>query len=226
MSNTQSFVTVRSQAISLESQAESLLSRYSSFAQTTSSEATGKEKNLDKLLEENLTKRQDVIESLTHICDENPNISASKLSQVQRHKEVLQENWKNFRNIRSSIQQERNRLNLLFSVKNDIAQQQEDLEGAANLDSNEDEYFQNETRRVDQSHNIIDRLISQAWETRDQFGAQSGVLRSANNRVLQTVQRIPGINQLIGKIGTRRRKNAIILAIVIVICVLILFFTW
>lgn len=226
MSNPQSFVTVRSQAISLESQAESLLSRYSSFAQTTSSEATGKEKNLDKLLEENISKRREVIESLTHICDENPNISASKLSQVQRHKEVLQEHWKNFRNIRSSIQQERNRLNLLFSVKNDIAQQQDDLEAGANLGNNEDEYFQNETRRVDQSHNIIDRLLTQAWETRDQFGAQSSVLQSANNRISATLQRIPGINQLIGKIGTRRRKNAIILATVIVICMLLLFFTW
>lgn len=226
MSNSQSFVTVRSQVISLESQTESLLSRYSSFAQTTSSTATGKEKNLDKLLEENLSKRQDVIETLTQICDENPNISASKLSQVQRHKEVLQEHWKNFRNIRSSIQQERNRLNLLLSVKNDIAQQQEDLESGANLGSNEDEYFQNETRRVDQSHNIIDRLITQAWETRDQFSMQSGILRSANNKVLQTLQRVPGINQVITKIGARRRKNAIILATVIVICVLILFFTW
>lgn len=226
MSNSQSFVTVRSQVISLESQSESLLSRYSSFAQTTSSEATGKEKSLEKSLEENLSKRQDVLESLTHICDENPNISASKLSQVQRHKEVLQEQWNSFRNIRSSIQQERNRLNLLFNVKNDIAQQQEDREGAANLGNNEDEYFQNETRRVDQSHNIIDRLVTQAWETRDQFSGQSGILRSANNRVMQTLQRVPGINQLITKIGARRRKNAIILATVIVLCVLILFYTW
>ncbi|QLQ77927.1 hypothetical protein HG537_0A01740 [Torulaspora globosa] len=226
MSNSQSFVTVRSQIISLESQTDSLLSRYSSFAQATSSEPSGKEKNLDKLLEENLAKSQDVLETLTHICDENPNISASKLSQVQRHKEVLQEHWKNFRNIRSSIQQERNRLNLLFNVKNDIAQQQENLEAAADPGSNEDEYFQNETRRVDQSHNILDRLITQAWETRDQFSAQSGMLQNANNKVLQTLQRVPGINQLINKIGVRRRKNAIILATVIVVCVLILFFTW
>lgn len=226
MSNSQSFVTVRSQVISLESQTDSLLSRYSTFAQTTSSEPTGKEKNLDKLLEENLTKRQDVLETLAHICDTNPNISASKLSQVQRHKEALQEHWRNFRNIRSSIQQERNKLNLLFNVKNDIAQQQEALEAAANPGGNEDEYFQNETRRVDQSHNILDRLITQAWETRDQFSAQSGVLRSANNKVLQTLQRVPGINQVINKIGVRRRKNAIILATVIVVCVLILFFTW
>lgn len=225
MSTAQSFVTVRSQAISLETQAESLLSRYSTFAQTTSSEQTGQEKKLDSKLETALQKRQDVIEALTKICDENPNISASKLSQLQRHKETLQEHWKSFRNIRSSIQQERNRLNLLFSVKNDIAQQQQSM-ADTDVVGNEDDYYHNESRRVDQSHNIVDRLISQAWETRDEFGSQSNILQTANNRVLTTLQRIPGINQVIKKIGTRRRKNAIILSSVIVICVLILFFTW
>lgn len=226
MSSPQSFVTVRSQAISLETQAESLLSRYSTFAQTTSSEQTGQEKKLDKHLEDALIKRQDVIESLSKICDDNPNISASKLSQLQRHKEVLQEHWKSFRNIRSSIQQERNRLNLLFSVKNDIAQEQQQQTAGGGLGNNEDEYFHNEARRVDKSHNVVDSLISQAWETRDEFNSQSSVLQSTNNRILQTLQRVPGINQVIAKIGTRRRKNAVILASVIVICLLILFFTW
>ncbi|QLG75051.1 hypothetical protein HG535_0H03780 [Zygotorulaspora mrakii] len=225
MSTAQSFVTIRSQAISLETQAESLLSRYSSFAQTTSSEQTGEERKLDKQLEDALFRRQEVIEALSKVCNENPNISASKLSQLQRHKEILQEHWKSFRNIRSSIQQERNRLNLLFNVKNDIAQQQESATDN-DLVGNEDDYYHNESRRVDQSHSIVDRLISQAWETRDEFSSQGSILQNANNRVSATLQRIPGINQVIKKIGTRRRKNAIILATVIVICVLILFFTW
>lgn len=225
MSTAQSFVTIRSQAISLETQAESLLSRYSSFAQTTSSEQTGEERKLDKQLEDALFRRQEVIEALSKVCNENPNISASKLSQLQRHKEILQEHWKSFRNIRSSIQQERNRLNLLFNVKNDVAQQQESATDN-DLVGNEDDYYHNESRRVDQSHSIVDRLISQAWETRDEFSSQGSILQNANNRVSATLQRIPGINQVIKKIGTRRRKNAIILATVIVICVLILFFTW
>lgn len=223
----QSFVTVRSQAISLESQLESLLSRYSTFAQTTSSEQSAQEKKLDTQLEEGLNQRQEVVESLGRICDENPNISASKLSQLQRHREVLKEHWQNFRNIRSSIQQERNRLNLLFSVKSDIAQQGQRQPGAeATAFDDDEEYYQNESRRVDQSHNVMDRLISQAWEARDQFSSQSHMLHNSGNRVLQTLQRVPGINQLVTRIGTRRRKNALVMATVIVICVLLLFFSW
>lgn len=216
-----SFVTVRGQAISLETQTESLLSRYSSFAQTTSSEQSGKEKKLDTQIENTLVKRQEIIDNLNDICSQNPSISASKLSQLQRHKEVLQEHRKNFQNIRSSIQQERNRLNLLFSVKNDIAQHNSNT--ALN---DEDEYMQNEARRIDQSHNVVDRLISQAWETRDHFTSQNTVLSNVNNKTLQVLQRIPGLNNLLGKINTRRKKNAVILSSVMTLCILFLYFTW
>ncbi|CAB4252995.1 similar to Saccharomyces cerevisiae YHL031C GOS1 v-SNARE protein involved in Golgi transport, homolog of the mammalian protein GOS-28/GS28 [Maudiozyma barnettii] len=219
--NSSSFVTVRGQAISLETQTDSLLSRYSTFAQTTSSEQSGKEKKLDTQIESTLKKRQDIIDSLNDICNENPSISASKLSQLQRHKEILQEHWKSFQNIRSSIQQERNRLNLLFSVKNDIAQHNSNT----NI-NDEEEYIQDESRRIDQSHNVVDRLISQAWETRDHFTSQNNVLNNVNNKTLQVLQRIPGLNHLLGKINTRRKKNAAILASVMTICILLLFFTW
>ena len=162
------------------------------------------------------------MDSLNGIIESNPNISSSKLSQLQRHKEVLQDHWKNFRNIRSSIQQERNRLNLLFSVKNDIAQHSNN--NLTNEDENE--YIQNESRRIDQSHNMMDRLIMQAVETRESFMNQSHLLHNANNRILQTLQRVPGLNQVISKINTRRKKNAVILATVTTLCILFLFFTW
>ncbi|KAL3231734.1 Golgi SNAP receptor complex member 1 [Nakaseomyces bracarensis] len=224
MTKQASFVTVRGKAISLESKTEGLLAKYSSYAQATSSDITSQEKKLDEQIEKILFQRQEINEELNKISEETPNISASKLSQLQRHREILQEHWTNFRSIRSTIQQERNRLNLLFSVKNDIAQEQQPQDNG--MLNDEDQYIQNESRRIDQSHNILDRLIVQAWETRENFNAQSSTLNSAGNKALQTLQRIPGVNTLIGKIGTRRRKNAIILASVTTICILLLFFTW
>lgn len=214
MSN--SFVTVRSQAISLESQTDSLLTRYSSFAQTTSSEPLAQETQLQEKLETILNKRQDIVETLQKIADNDSDISTTKLSQLQRHRETLQENWQTFRNIRSSIQQERNRLNLLFSVKKDL--QQDTIE-------NRDEYIQDEYRRVENSHSVVDSLIDQAYETRDQFISQRRVLHKSGDRILQTLQHIPLINNVIAKINTRRKKNAVILASLISICILVLFFT-
>ncbi|KAK5782500.1 hypothetical protein RI543_000054 [Arxiozyma heterogenica] len=180
MSTAASFVTVRGQAISLETQTESLLSKYSTYAQTTSSEPGLQEKKIDNQIETILQRRQEIIDSLNKIANDN-NLSATKLTQLQRHKEVLNVHWRNFQNIRSSIQQERNRLNLLFSVKNDIAQDNS-ISSTTNDIGDADEYIQNESRRIDQSHNILDKLITQAWETREQFSSQSLMLHNANNR--------------------------------------------
>ena len=47
MSTAASFVTVRGQAISLETQTEALLSKYSTYAQTTSSEQNLQERKID-----------------------------------------------------------------------------------------------------------------------------------------------------------------------------------
>lgn len=51
-----SFASVRSQAVSLETQASGLLSKYSSYALSTSSEATGEETKLEKKIEQTLHK--------------------------------------------------------------------------------------------------------------------------------------------------------------------------
>lgn len=211
-----SFVTVRSKAISLESQTDSLLTKYSSFAQTTSSEPSGQETQLQEKLEKILNQRQETVESLQRIADSESNISTSKLSQLQRHRETLQDNWQTFRDIRSSIQQERNRLNLLFSVKKDLQN------GASH---NQNEYIQDEARRVENSHTVVDSLIDQAYETREQFMSQRVFLQRSSDRILQTLQHIPLINNVISKINTRRKKNAVILASLISICILVLFFT-
>ncbi|QEU63091.1 Gos1 [Kluyveromyces lactis] len=211
-----SFVTVRSKAISLESQTDSLLTKYSSFAQTTSSEPSGQETQLQEKLEKILNQRQETVESLQRIADSESNISTSKLSQLQRHRETLQDNWQTFRDIRSSIQQERNRLNLLFSVKKDLQN------GASD---NQNEYIQDEARRVENSHTVVDSLIDQAYETREQFMSQRVFLQRSSDRILQTLQHIPLINNVISKINTRRKKNAVILASLISICILVLFFT-
>lgn len=222
-----SFVTVRSKLISLETRTTSLLTKYSTFSQATSSQASGEETSLSSKIEKALQERQGLVETLQNICnDTNNNISASKLSQLQRHKEILGEHSKSFRNLRSGIQQERNRLNLLFSAKTDIenlsAKNRNNTEEEA---YNQEDYIQDESRRIDESHNTIDRLISQAWETRDSFRFQSSMLNNANNTMFQALNRIPVVNKLLGKIGTRRRKNALVLASVLTCCILFLFFT-
>lgn len=215
-----SFVTVRGRVIALESQTDAMLSQYSAYAQTANSEADSKEKVFVSNIEKALIDSKDFIEQLQRICDDSVNVSSSKLSQLQRHREILQQHEKTFHDIRSLIQQERSKKNLLFNVKRTLEENDTRCSGLCD----EDEYINDESRRIENSHGVMDRLISHAFETRDGIVLQRMTLQHANDRMSQALQKIPGINHIISKINTRRKKNAFILSSLITVCIFFFFF--
>ncbi len=157
---------------------------------------------------------------MTRITESDSSISTVKLQQLSRHKEILQENWKNFGQIRSSILQERNKLNLLFNVKSDIEQHQK-----TNQIENELDYIQDESVRANRLNNFADTLISRAYETRENLLSSNSVINNASSRIGNSMSSIPGLNVVISKINTRRKRDALILSTLISACILILFFT-
>ncbi|ODQ60337.1 hypothetical protein WICANDRAFT_62900 [Wickerhamomyces anomalus NRRL Y-366-8] len=215
-----SFSSIRSQAVSLENQTSALLSRYSSFAVSSTSSPTAEETKLEKQIETILHKRDEILNNLTRITESDSSISTVKLQQLSRHKEILQENWKNFGQIRSSILQERNKLNLLFNVKSDIEQHQK-----TNQIENELDYIQDESVRANRLNNFADTLISRAYETRENLLSSNSVINNASSRIGNSMSSIPGLNVVISKINTRRKRDALILSTLISACILILFFT-
>lgn len=214
------FNSIRSQAFSLENKTNGLLSSYSGFAVSTSATPTAQETKLDQQIESTLHERDDILKNLTRIADSDSNISTVKLQQLSRHKEILQENWTNFAAIRSSILQERNKLNLLFNVKTDIDKHSKTME------QDEMDYIHEEQRRANNLNNIADDLINRAFETRESLLGQRSVLNTAGNRLMNTLSTVPGINVLLQKINTRRKRDAVILAGLISFCILVLFFTY
>ncbi|CCH44824.1 Golgi SNAP receptor complex member 1 [Wickerhamomyces ciferrii] len=204
-----SFTSIRSQAVSLENQTNTLLSKFSRFTVSSTSEPTADEVKLEKQIDE-----------ILHKVKSDSTISTVKLQQLSRHKELLQENWKNFATIKSSILQERNKLNLLFNVKNDI-----ENHNKQNQINNDLDYIQDESIRVNKMNNFTDSLISRAYETRESLLNSNNSLSGASSRITNTISTIPGINVIISKINTRRKRDALILSTLISICILILFFT-
>jgi len=164
--------------------------------------------------------RDEILNNLTRISESDSTISTVKLQQLSRHKEILQENWKVFAQIRSSIIQERNKLNLLFNVQSDIASHQKN-----NSIENELDYIQDESNRANKLNNFADTLISRAYETRESLLNSNSTLNSASNRITNSMSQIPGLNIIIAKINTRRKRDALILSLLISTCILILLFT-
>lgn len=81
-----------------------------------------------------------------------------------------------------------------------------------------------ERGHIDQSHTMMDGVLSQAYAINENFGLQRETLASINRRIVGAASKVPGVNALIGKIGSRRRRDAIILGAFIGFCFLMLLF--
>jgi Golgi SNAP receptor complex protein 1 len=216
-----SFAQLRSQIRALETKTENRLSDYSGFVQSISSSPTETEIVIVKDIEDGLDKRETSIEALSRLVDSDPSASATKLHQLQRHKEVLTDHKTEFKRVKNAIQQERNRTNLLTSVRSDIANHRA---RSATPGMSEADYMLEERSRIDNSHNLADTLLAQAYETREEFVRQRASLANIQRRILQTVSHVPGLNTLISKVNTRKKRDSIIVASLITTCILFLFF--
>lgn len=69
---------------------------------------------------------------------------------------------------------------------------------------------------------MMDGVLSQAYAINENFGIQREILASINRRIVGAASKVPGMNSVIGKIGTKRRRDAMILGAFIGFCFLML----
>lgn len=215
------FTQTRNSAVNLEKQTEVLLARYSKVP-AGSVEANAEETSLVSQIEEILHKRDEVIGNMSRIADADMSISTLKLQQLQRHREMLAEHRMLFHKMQTKIADERNRSNLLFLIQSDISAHKQ--RNVATGPTSEDDYILDERRRVDTANSFADRLLQQAYETRDELFSQRAYLQNASSRIQGTLQSIPGINVLVTRINTRRKRDTLIMGFVIAVCILGLFY--
>jgi len=77
-----------------------------------------------------------------------------------------------------------------------------------------------ERDHIDNSHNITDSVLSQAYAIQSDFMDQRQLLGSINRRIAHSASQIPGINTIIAKINTRKKRDSVILAGLIAACFL------
>lgn len=215
------FAQARSSALNLEKQTEALLAQYSKLQLVTSFDSNPDEDALVAQIRDMVGKRETVIASLNRLSDSDLNVSTSKLQQLQRHKEVLMDHKLSFQKIQAKINDERNRNNLLHLIQSDLSAHKK--RNVSTVTDNENDYILDERRRVDNANSFADRLLQQAFETRDELYSQRVYLQNASSRIQNTLQTIPGIGVLISRINTRRRRDTLIMGFVIALCILGLF---
>lgn len=165
--------------------------------------------------------RESLISQLSRLLDSEATLTSSALKQnnLSRHREILQDHRRELRRLSTAIADSRSRANLLSNVRSDI-----DAYRAANPSAEEADYMLEERARVENSHGMIDGVLSQAYSINESFGLQGETLASINRRIVGAAGQVPGMNYLIGKIGTKKRRDAIILGCFVGFCFLMLLY--
>lgn len=222
-STSSGWTQLRQQAWSLETQTENLFHTYSQFASITKPppSPTEEELRLESQLKDLLARRESVIAQLSRLLDSEATLTSSALKQnnVSRHREVLQDHRRELQRLTAAISESRDRANLLSNVRSDISSYR-----ASNPAAAEAEYMLEERGRVENSHSMMDGVLSQAYAINQNFGVQSETIANINRRIVGAAGNVPGMNYLIGKIGNKKRRDAIILGCFIGFCFLMLLF--
>lgn len=133
-------------------------------------------------------------------------------------KEKLSSHKRDLTRLRSTLQAARDRANLLSNVRDDINEYR-----ANNPADAEAEYMLGERTRIDNSNNMADGILSQAYAVNDSFLAQRETLASINRRITLAASQVPGINTIIGRISARKRRDGVIMGSFIAFCFLVFF---
>ena len=155
---------------------------------------------------------------LSRLLDSEATLTASALKQnnLSRHREILQDHCRELNRLKSQLQDARNRANLLSNVRSDI-----DAYHSNNPEAAEADYMLEERGRIDNSHNMVDSVLSQAYAVNESFGLQRETLASINRRITGAAAQVPGLNSLIGRISAKKRRDGIIMGGFIALCFLL-----
>ncbi|KAL2872056.1 putative vesicle transport v-SNARE protein Gos1 [Aspergillus lucknowensis] len=212
---------LRQQARSLETQTENLFHTYSQYASMTKLPPQPSEEEIrnESQIRELLEKRDSIIAQLSRLLDSEATLTSSALKQTNltRHREILSEHKRELSRLTSAIAESRDRANLLSTVRSDIDSYRSSNPAAAEAD-----YMLEERRRLDENHSVMDGVLSQAYSINESFGLQRETISSINRRIVGAASQVPGVNALIGKIGNKRRRDALILGAFIGFCFLML----
>jgi Golgi SNAP receptor complex protein 1 len=167
--------------------------------------------------------RDTLVGQLSRLLDSESAHSSSAVKQnnLARHREILSDHRRELSRLKSTVTDARNRANLLSNVRSDI-----DAYRSANPSQAEADYMLDERNRIDNSHNVADSVLSQAYAVNENFRMQRETLASVNRRIVSAASQVPGINSLMARIGTKKRRDGIILGSFIAFCFLMLLWFW
>jgi len=130
---------------------------------------------------------------------------------LQRHRELLHEYEKEFRKIKANIKEQRERDDLLHSVRKDIGE----YKSAAT--ARQDPLLR-ERGAAQGSIKAADGVLANAQSTFQALRGQRNLYSSIGSKISAFRARLPTIDSLVGRIQRRKKFESVVLAIVLAAC--------
>ncbi|KAK0167259.1 hypothetical protein PV327_004683 [Microctonus hyperodae] len=137
---------------------------------------------------------------------------AAMLHTMQRHKEILKDYKLEFNKIQNNFTSRKDREDLLGSVRKDI----DNYKSGSGL--NRRDMYLKENQHIHNSDRLINDQISIAMETRDHLVTQRQAFKKIQTRFNDISNRFPAVNSLLQRINLRKRRDSLILGLVIGFC--------
>ncbi|KAJ1661187.1 protein transport protein gos1 [Coemansia sp. RSA 1694] len=134
---------------------------------------------------------------------------------LERHREMYSDYLREFNRYKANVQAALSRSDLMAGSNGGRS-------GAVNVADRD--RLVHERGRIDQAHTDIDMVLDHAFSVRQDLAEQRSMIGGATSRMVSITERIPGINLLLGRIRSRKRKEKVVLAIVLSICISILLY--
>eukprot|EP00053_Salpingoeca_punica_P008462 m.75937 g.75937 ORF g.75937 m.75937 type:complete len:221 (-) comp14616_c0_seq2:984-1646(-) len=214
-----SWEALRRESRRLEDETESKLIAFSRLGSTQSADPSGDGMSSDQAFESMASELQSLLLKLQNINDEmvaasGNDTTASRLHILNRHREILTDYQEEFAKTKKSIRHSRERANLLSSVRRDIN---------THRNSTREELYLKENDHLKNSSRLTDDAISIALSAKDALMSQKATLSNVSTRLGNIFNRFPVVNNLMQKINTRKRRDSIILSLVISVCLFLIF---
>ncbi|KAJ3093727.1 Golgi SNAP receptor complex member 1, partial [Physocladia obscura] len=135
----------------------------------------------------------------------------SQMHVLQRHREILYDYSREFNRTRQTISSARAHADLLSGSS--MISRNDTNSGMSVHDR-----LLNERDHIDGAHGIADSVLEQANLTREALDEQGRMLANARGRLGGVLGRFPAINNLVQKINTKKRRDQIVIAVVLGVC--------
>jgi Golgi SNAP receptor complex protein 1 len=159
-----------------------------------------------------LARLSKVNDQMTEISTATPGLSTpAVVHTIQRHRDILQDYSQEFRKTQNNLRCRKEREELLQGVKKEIDSSKSALNRRLDLYMKEHDHLKNSERMVDEQ-------IVIAIDTKESLVTQRAAFKKIQSRINDITTRFPAINNLIQKINLKKRKDSIIVGLVIGVC--------